>query len=287
MKLALAQYPITELTRFSEWQENTRAWIERAATAKADLLVFPEYGSMELVSLAPIYIQEELRAQVQWLSKVWPEFVSSFEKWAKDYNVWLLTPSFPVEVDGRILNRTLLIAPDGTRGKQDKLMMTRFEDEDWGVQSGDASLTLFQTPWCQLGVNICFDVEFPDFAKELCQEGATLILAPSCTETRKGLERVHVGARARALENQCFVAVSQTVGTAKWSQAVDVNTGKAAVYGPPDLGFPVTGVCVEGQIDQVGWIYADLDFSLVESVRRDGAVFNFRSKVPTAFEIVK
>jgi translation initiation factor IF-1 len=53
---------------------------------------------------------------------------------------------------------------------------------------------------------------------------------------------VRVGAMARALEGQCVVVHAPVVGPADWSPAVDLNTGAAAIYGPPDLGFPATGV---------------------------------------------
>lgn len=154
--------------------------------------------------------------------------------------------------------------------------MTRFEDEEWGVASGDSKLTVFETEFGKVGVSICFDVEFPQFAKELCAKGVKILLAPSCTETMKGLHRVHVGARARALENQCYVVVSQTIGEALWSLAVDKNQGIAAVFAPPDLGFPDDGILIQGELNKSSWVYAELDLEKVDTVREKGSVFNYK-----------
>jgi predicted amidohydrolase len=79
---------------------------------------------------------------------------------------------------------------------------------------------------------------------------------------------------ARALEGQCVVVHSPTVGPADWSPAVDENTGAAAIYGPPDLGFPATGVLAEGRLNAPGWIFAEIDRAAIARVRREGAVFN-------------
>ena len=84
------------------------------------------------------------------------------------------------------------------------------------IQSAPKKLTLFEDSWGSFGIQICYDVEFALGSQLLCSAGASLIVSPSCTETIRGATRVHIGARARALENQCYVVVSQTVGNAEW-----------------------------------------------------------------------
>jgi predicted amidohydrolase len=87
---------------------------------------------------------------------------------------------------------------------------------------------------------------------------------------------VRTGAQARALENQCYVVHAPVVGEAPWSPAVDVNRGAAAVYGPPDKGFPPDGVVAIGELDRPGWVHAELDLDLLAAVRADGMVLNHR-----------
>ena len=98
--------------------------------------------------------------------------------------------------------------------------MTRFEKEQWGIAGGE-TLKIFDIGETKIGIAICYDIEFPLIAHAMAAAGAELILAPSCTDTLAGANRVHVGARARALEKQIYVALSPTVGEAPWSPAVD------------------------------------------------------------------
>lgn len=156
--------------------------------------------------------------------------------------------------------------------------MTRFEDEEWGVYAAPPILTLFDCDWGSFGIQICYDVEFPIGAQLLSAAGAGLILAPSCTETVRGASRVHIGARARALENQAYTAVAQTVGQALWSPAVDVNYGYAAVYAPPDLGLPPEGILAQNPPQEPGWLIQDLDPEAIKNVRENGQVFNFKDQ---------
>jgi predicted amidohydrolase len=177
--------------------------------------------------------------------------------------------------DGRVVNRAPLIAPDGRLAFQDKHVMTRFEAERWGVSRGEDP-QVFETPWGRIGISICYDAEFPKHVRAQVEAGAWLILVPTCTDTRHGFNRVRLGAQARALENQCYVAVAPTVGEAPWCAALDTNHGFAAVFGPVDRGFPEDGVLARGEMDVPGWVFCALDPGRIERVRREGAVLNHR-----------
>jgi predicted amidohydrolase len=195
---------------------------------------------------------------------------------AKQHQVTIVAPSCPFLENNQMLNRVAVFSPKGLLGYQDKFFMTRFEKEDWCIVAPKIpKLTVFEADWGTFGVQICYDVEFPLGAFLLCKAGALLLLAPSCTETKQGATRVHVGARARALENQCYVAVSQVVGEALWSQAVDINYGFAAVYATPDLGFPSEGILSKMSPSKTGWLMQSLDFEKIANVRSKGQVFNF------------
>ncbi len=162
---------------------------------------------------------------------------------------------------------------------QDKHVMTRFEAEQWGVSPG-ALPRVFATPWGRIGIAICFDAEFPTLVRAQVEAGAWLILVPSCTDTMHGFNRVRIAAAARAMENQCFVAVIPTVGDAPWSAALDANRGYAAVFGPADRGFPEDGVLARGTLDQGEWLFADLDPRRLAAVRETGAVRNHANWPP-------
>jgi predicted amidohydrolase len=180
-----------------------------------------------------------------------------------------------MRVGGRVVARAPLIAPDGRMAFQEKRQMTRFEVERWGISPG-APPRVFDTPWGRIGLAICYDAEFPKLVRIQVEAGAWLILVPSCTDTAHGATRVRVSAAARAIENQCFVALCATVGEAPWSAALDRNRGQAAVFGPADRGFPEEGVMAAGAVDAPGWVFCTLDRAAIARVRTEGAVLNHR-----------
>lgn len=272
MKLALAQYPITRFDDFAAWRAHAAAWVARAADRGAGLLSFPEYGGMELTALLPESLRADLRAQIPALEKFHADFRATYEGLAKQHGVFLQAPSLPVVTENGVRNRAYLFGPEGCLGFQEKRQMTRFEKEEWGIAGGGA-LKLFALGEVKLGIAICYDIEFPLIAHALAKAGADLILAPSCTDTLAGAHRVHIGARARALENQVYVAVAPTVGAARWSPAVDSNVGWAALYGPPDRGFPDDGTLARGEWNIAGWVMAELDLPRLVAARGQAQVF--------------
>jgi predicted amidohydrolase len=276
IQVASAQYPVTYHTSFHNWKLHIESWVKQAVSEKAQLLLFPEYGAMELVSLLPGELQTDLQAQVRSLGAFQADFCSVFSELADKYRVIIAAPSFPVLTEGCVNNTCFVFGPRGKMGKQDKYFMTRFETEDWLVESSEPVLSLFETEWGQFGIQICYDIEFPIGAAALCQQGAGLLLVPSCTETLRGATRVHVGARARALEQQCYTLVSPLVGTAPWSPAVDVNFGYAASYSTPDYLFPEEGILQKMNPQQPGWMLQQLDLTWIEKIRADGQTLNFK-----------
>jgi predicted amidohydrolase len=271
LRLGLLQYGVERLRRF----EAFAAKIDRlvaAGAAGADLLVFPEYACMEVA--AALGAPPDPRAERDAVCARAAELLALMSDAARRHGVWLLAGSLPWREGTRIRNRAPLIAPDGRLAFQDKHVMTRFESESWGIDPGDPP-AVFATPWGILGVAICYDLEFPSLVRAQVTAGAWLVLAPSCTDTRHGFNRVRLSARARALENQCFVAVAPTVGLAPHLAALDSNHGFAGVYGPVDLGFPDDGVLVEGGLDVPGFVFVTLDPARLDAVRADGAVRNY------------
>ena len=274
--VAAAQYPIDRLGSWQAYKSKLVRWVESAAREGAQLLVFPEYGGMELASLFGPEVERDLGRQLEVVAGLEADVAGLHRDLARRHGVYLLAGSQPARAgEGSYRNRARLASPDGREGHQDKLVMTRFERERWGV-SGGTELRVFATTLGRIGVAICYDVEFPLLVRRLVEAGAELILAPSCTDTLRGYHRVRVGAQARALENQCVVVQSPTVGNAPWSPAVDVNVGAAGVYGPPDHGFPEDGVLARGRLDQAMWLFAEVDLERAAEVRAYGQVLNHR-----------
>jgi predicted amidohydrolase len=275
-RVAAAQYPVSRPASWDEAEATLSRWVAEAAAGGASLLAFPEYAAMVLPALLPQALQSDLEAQLNALQDLRERYLDLHCRLACQHRVYLLAGSFPWQVGaGRFHNRAWLCAPDGDAGFQDKRVMTRFEREHWRI-SGAVELKVFDTALGRIGIQICYDAEFPLPARAQVEAGAELLLIPSCTDAAAGYHRVRIAAQARALENQCYAVLSPLVGEASWSPAVDINVGAAGVYGPPDRGFPGDGVLVQGRLNQPGWVYADLDLDLVAQVRQQGQVLNFR-----------
>lgn len=271
MKVAAAAYPFDWFDSFADFEAKLSHWVTEAAGQGAALLVFPEYGAMELASLGGTSVAADLEASIHEVARHRPASDALHADLAARHGVHILAASGPVFEGPRPVNRASLFGPRGLIGHQDKVMMTRFEREDWDVVAGQG-LTLFDTELGRIGVVICYDSEFPLLSRRLAEAGAEILLVPSCTDSPAGFTRVRVGAMARALENQCVAIQSPTVGACNWCPAVDLNHGRAAIYGPADAGWPESGILAEGAMDTPGWTYAEISRDLVARTRAAGGV---------------
>ena len=197
----------------------------------------------------------DLEQSIHAVSERLPRADTYHARLAEEFGVHILAASAPVAREaGRPVNQARFFAPNGKAGAQDKQIMTRFEAEEWGIAPGEP-LQLFDTEIGRIGILICYDSEFPLLGRALSE--ADLILVPSVTEALTGYSRVRIGAQARALENQCVTVMSSIVGGADWSEALGTTIGAGGVYGPPDRGFPPTGVLALGELNVPGWTFAE------------------------------
>ena len=274
MKIAAAAYPMSFLSGWAEYRAKLHDWVADAAGQGAELLVFPEYGAMELATLAGSEVAGDLERSLHAVSERMADADDLHSDLAARFGVHILAASAPVldaALGGRPVNRAQFFTPGGARAHQDKQIMTRFEREEWHVAAG-GPLQLWDTALGKIKVLICYDVEFPLLGHALRE--ADVILVPSCTEARAGYARVRIGAMARALEQQCVTIMASTVGDAAWSDAVDTNCGAGGIFGPPDTGFPDTGVLASGTLNTPGWTCASVDAAQIAHVRADGVVLN-------------
>ncbi len=272
MRIAAAAYPIEWHDDWTSYEAKLSRWVSDAAYQGADLLVFPEYGAMELSALGGLEVAGDLGAALHLVAGLVPKADALHAQLARKHGVTILAASAPVDHEGGFVNRARLFTPQGM-AHQDKQIMTRFERDIWSISGGDP-LTVFETALGKIGVLICYDSEFPRLARALIEAGVDILLVPSCTDTLAGFHRVRISARARALEGQCVVIQSPTVGAAPWCPAVDENIGAAAIFGPPDRWFPENGILAEGTLNIPGWTYADLPDRAIKDVRLDGQVLN-------------
>lgn len=276
MKIAAAAFPIEWQSRWNDYVGKLRVWVRTAVENGADLLVFPEYAALELSSLAGEEAATDLQRSIDAVSARIGDVDELHASLAREFEVHISAATAPVRgIDRITVNRARLFAPDGSRGVQDKLIMTRYEREEWGISPGD-TVRVFETALGRIGILVGYNCQFPLIARAMAEAGAEILLVPSWAETTQGYWRVRVGAMARALENQCVVVHAPTVGDVDWSPPVATNVGAAAIYGPPDFGFPEDGILAIGKMNAPGWVYADIPSDAIRAVRSEGRVLNFR-----------
>ena len=274
IRVAAAAYPFDWFDTPDDYAEKLTHWVREASDC--DLLVFPEYGAMELASLGGAEIAGDLEQSLHEVARHEAMRDALHARLAAEHGCVTLAASGPAFPDPglRPVNRAVLFGPEGRIGHQDKQIMTRFERDEWLVR-GAPGLGLFDTLVGRLGIAICYDSEFPLLSRALVEAGAELILAPSCTDSVAGFNRVRIGSMARALEGQCVVVHAPTVGRCDWNPAIDENRGRAAIYAPPDGLWPETGIVAEGEMDSPGWVKADIDLDRIARSRREGMVLPF------------
>ncbi|GGK28363.1 amidohydrolase [Deinococcus malanensis] len=282
LRVAAGAYPIDFLSGWAAIEAKLGSWVADAAAQGAQLLVFPEYGALELISLLPAELHHDIHGMRPALQPLLPEFLALHARLARQYGVAIVAGSVPVAQGSVFVNRAYVFGPDGEYSHQDKLMMTRFEDEEWAISPGNGA-RVFELPLpggdrVNFGIAICYDSEFPGLARTLAEGGAEVLIVPSFTGARAGYTRVRVGSMARALENQFYAVHAPLIADAPWTYAVEDAVGQSGVYAPADNGLPDDGLVAQGEWNTPGWLVTDLDLTLTRQVRRDGHVLNWRDR---------
>jgi predicted amidohydrolase len=274
LKVAAAQYPIDQPATLDAWRDKIARWVADGAETGAEVLVFPEYAAIEQAAALGEKVYGSLDATLQAVAELESERVELHKELAARHRLHILVGSGPVRKgEGRYVNAAQLVTPKGSIGVQEKLIMTPFET-DWGISAGTQA-RVFDTVLGLVGINICYDSEFPLLARAMAEAGAELLLVPSCTERVSGYHRVRTGSRARALENQIAAVVSPTVGDALWSQAVDRNTGAAGIYVPSEPTVSDTGILAQGELNASQWVAAEVDLARLRHLRSSGEMRNY------------
>lgn len=270
MKIATCNYVIENLTSWDQYENKILNLVKEAKQNQADLLLLPEYAGVESNCQHYKTDLEVFSASNQSLER----YLDFFKKTAVENAIYIQAGTTLVKKDEKtFFNRAYFFSPKGTVGFQDKLQLTEYEKSSGVIAQGE-SQTIFETPFGKIGIAICYDSEFPEIVRCLVFAGCDLILVPSYTSTTAGYFRVFLSARARALENQCFVAAAFIVGTVATGDGTDQTTGQACILGPVDVGFPDNGIIAQADNAPL-MVCADLSFKKLQLVRQKGQVHNF------------
>jgi len=286
IRVGTLQYYIRPVKTFDQFRDQVDALVETAADYKCHLLVFPEYFTIQLLTLGNI--RRPIREQVRDLANQSARFTELMSGLARKHGLYIVGGTIPVLPDGAdtVFNESMFFGPRGGVGVQRKLHMTRFETEDWIVAPGD-TLRVFETDFGRMAIAICYDVEFPEIARAAAREGAHVLIVPSCTDDRQGYWRVRYCAHARAIENQTYVVCACTVGSLPMVPAVSLNYGQASILTPSDFAFSRDGILAEGNANQEMMVIGELNLRTIVETRASGTVLPLHDSARTSTVVAR
>lgn len=279
IRVATLQYHIRKVETFEQFAAQVTGLVETAADYKCKLVLFPEYFTLQLLTLGDV--RAPIEEQVKRLAGYVERYVALFSHLSLTHKLYICAGTIPVAENGDIYNECFFFGPDGSYKVQPKLHMTRFESEEWIVKPRNR-LKVFDTALGKMAIAICYDVQFPEIARAAARRGAKILLVPSCTDERQGMLRVRYCAQARAIENQMFVITSHTVGSLPMVPAVSLNYGQAAILTPSDFPFARDGILAEGIPNQETMVIAELEMNSIQRARASGTVLPLRDAERTA-----
>jgi predicted amidohydrolase len=218
------------------------------------------------------------------LSEYTADIRAAFVNMAITYNVNIVAGSMPELKDESLYNVSFLCRRDGTWDAQYKVHITPDEAQYWGLKGGD-EIRVFDTDIGKIGILICYDVEFPELARYLVDRGMTLLLVPYWTDTKNGYLRVRRCAQARAIENECYVAITGSVGNLPKVENMDIQYSQSAIFTPSDFAFPHDAIAAEATPNTEMTLMVDLDLDLLKELRKQGSVRNLESRRKELYEI--
>ncbi len=241
--------------------ETAERLVAQAAASGADLVVLPEKWNA-------IGNAQELHAAAESLEG--GESVEAMAEWSRRHGITLVGGSITERREGRekLSNTSLVFDPEGQIVATYRKIHL-FDVEVGGVvyreseaeEPGEEPVVVPVEDW-GLGLSVCYDIRFPELYRILALEGAELVTVPAHFTTPTGKDHWHVLLRARAIENQLYVAAAAQVG--------ETLPGKPA-YGRSLIADPWGTVLAQAP-DEETVIAAELD---------RGRLLDIRAKLPS------
>jgi predicted amidohydrolase len=253
---------------FDEFARQCQYYIDTAGDYQADFVLLPELFTTQLLSL---FEERQPGVAARKLAEYTPQYLDLLSDLAMKYNVNIIGGSQFVEEEEGLFNISFLFRRDGTIDKQYKLHVTPNEARWWGVQGG-SRLNVMNTDRGKIAILICYDVEFPELARMAVADGANMLFVPFNTNDRLGYLRVRSCAQARAIENQCYVAIAGCAGNLPSVQNADIHYSQCGIFTPSDISFARDAIAAESTPNIETVLVHDVDLELLHRNRSNGTV---------------
>lgn len=282
VRIGLVQWQMRTYKDVDDLMEQVEFFVDSVSDYKSDFILFPEYFNAPLMAkFNGMGEAQSIRALAQYTGKI----RDSFRELAISYNINIITGSMPlVKADGGLYNVGYLCRRDGSMKMYEKIHVTPDEEKCWGLSVGDTVRT-FDTDCGKIGILICYDVEFPELSRLLAAEGMQILFVPFMTDTQNAYSRVRVCAQARAIENECYVAIAGSVGNLPRVKNMDIQYAQSAVFTPCDFAFPNDGKRAEATPNTEMILVADVDLSQLSELHTYGSVRNLKDRRTDLYDI--
>ncbi len=283
IRLGLIQWQMRPYKDVDALLEQAEYFIDAVSGYRSDFALFPEFFN------APLMAKDNHLSTsnaIRKLAEHTQAIVDKFSEFSISYNINIITGSMPEVVNGLLYNVGYLCRRDGSVERYEKLHVTPDEAKVWGMQGGN-KLQAFDTDCGKIGVLICYDSEFPELSRILADEGMDILFVPFLTDTQNGYSRVRYCAQARAIENECYVAIAGSVGNLPNVQNMDIQFAQSMVFTPCDFSFPTNGIKAEATPNTEMILIADVDIDLLRELNQFGAVRNLKDRRKDIFELKK
>lgn len=274
VRLGLVQWQMRLYKNLDELMQQVEFFVDAVSGYRSDFALFPEFFNAPL--MAPFNEISESEA-IRKLAEYTPEIIKKFSELAISYNINIISGSMPEMVENNLYNVGYLCKRDGGLERYEKIHVTPDETKVWGLHGGNKIQT-YDTDSGKIGILICYDVEFPELSRLLAQEGIDILFVPFLTDTQNGYSRVRHCAQARAIENECYVAIAGSVGNLPKVENMDIQYAQSMVFTPCDFPFPTNGIKAEATPNTEMILIADADISLLRELSQFGSVRNLKDR---------
>lgn len=282
VRIGLVQWKMRMYKNLDDLFTQAEYFVDAISGYKSDFALFPEYFNTSL--MAEFKNVSEAEA-MRLLSKYTLQIRDKFSELAVAYNVNIIAGSMPFYENGELKNTGFLCHRNGKIDRYDKIHITPDETKYWGLKGGDTIKT-FDTDAGKVGVLICYDVEFPELPRILADQGMQILFVPYLTDTQNAYMRVRKCAEARAIENECYVAITGNVGNLPQVENLDIHYSQSAVFTPSDFAFPSNAVKSESTPNTEMILIADVDLKLLDELHEYGSVRNLKDRRSDLYKIM-
>lgn len=281
VRLGVVQWKMRRMYSLEDLNQQLEFFVDTVSGYKADFVLFPEFFNAPLMAnYNKVSASDAVRALAEYTEQIKEKMLEL----ALSYNINIIGGSMPLYTEEGLFNVSYLCRRDGTWDMQYKLHVTPDEASYWGMKGGDV-LKVFDTDAGKIGILICYDVEFPELGRILAEQGVNILFVPYWTDTRNSFLRVMRCSQARAIENECYVAISGSVGNLPGIENMDIQYAQSAVFSPSDFSFPPDAVVAEATPNAETTLIVDLDLDLLKKIRKQGTVRNLQSRRHDLYEI--